>query len=151
MHTFRTEKKLPYSAKELFLVVLDIEAYPQFLPWCRQVNILFKDDRQMVAELIIGFSGFLERYKSRITFASSYNYYSIKVEAVSGPFAFLKNNWQFWQEENNSKVEFDINFKFRSWIFDKMIGLFFARAANKMIEAFEHRAKLICSQRLVLN
>ncbi|WP_342267498.1 SRPBCC family protein [Candidatus Tisiphia endosymbiont of Empis tessellata] len=66
--------------------------------------------------------------------------YSIEVEAISGPFKYLKNLWQFSQEDTGSKIEFFIDFKMKFAIVDKLVNIFFTDATEKMVDAFEKRA-----------
>ena len=145
MHSFHQLKILPYPPKLLFDLVLSVEDYPQFLPWCQAARIISQDQHQITAELVIKFKTFIEKYQSRIIYTiTPTGEYIIEVEAISGPFRYLHNRWLFRNEEREtSVVEFFIDFQFKSLLLDKLIGLFFYRAVEKLMEAFEKRALLL--------
>lgn len=143
MHSFRQVKILPYNKQDLFNLVLDVESYPEFLPWCQAARIISRNEQQMIAELVVQFKGFSEKYQSRIVpRKSSNNDYIIEVEAISGPFKYLKNYWQFSDEASKTKVEFTIELEFNSIFLAKLMSLFFTNKAEKMIKAFEDRASV---------
>lgn len=146
MPHFHQTKILPYDAEELFNLVIDIESYPEFLPWCQAARVVSKDDNQIIAELIIKLKAFLEKYQSRIIFNSSDQLYNIEVEGISGPFKYLKNSWKFSKTDTGTKVEFFIDFQMKLTIFDGLIGMFFGEATKKMIDAFEKRAQALLTE-----
>lgn len=132
----------PYSAEQLFALVMDIEQYPQFLPWCNAARVLSKDEHEVIAELAISFKGFSASYVSRV---SPHIASKIVVEMVEGPFKYLHNIWEFIYDESKqmTRIEFTIDFAFSSPLLDKMIGVMFDSALSKMITAFEDRARQI--------
>ncbi|BFD46766.1 MAG: type II toxin-antitoxin system RatA family toxin [Rickettsia endosymbiont of Sergentomyia squamirostris] len=142
MPSFHQVKILPYNVQELFHLVLDVKSYPEFLPWCRAARIISESENQIIAELVIQLKGFSDNYQSRIIYSNDLNKqrYSIEVEAISGPFKYLKNLWQFSQEDTGSKIEFFIDFKMKFAIVDKLVNIFFTDATEKMVDAFEKRA-----------
>ncbi len=148
MPSFHQVKVLPYNAQELFYLVLDVKSYPEFLPWCRAAKIISENENQIIAELVIQLKGFSDKYQSRIIYSNDLKEqrYSIEVEAISGPFKYLKNSWQFSKEDSNSKIEFFIDFKMKFAIVDKLVGIFFADATEKMVDAFEKRADTILTK-----
>ncbi|MFY9589326.1 type II toxin-antitoxin system RatA family toxin [Rickettsia endosymbiont of Halotydeus destructor] len=141
MPSFNQVKILPYNPAELFYLVLDVESYPKFLPWCAAAKIISKNDEQIIAELVLQVKGFSEKYQSSVTYQIlDDERYVINAEAISGPFKYLKNIWQFSPNVKGSLIEFNIDFKMQSIILDKLISTYFAKAAEKMINAFEKRA-----------
>lgn len=152
MHSFKDTKNLPYSAIEVFNLVLDVKSYPEFLPWCQAVRLLKNDPDEMIAEMVICFKGFTEKYQSSIkqevkeaaSGQTEGKIYKINVRAISGPFKYLHNFWQFTQYDNYTEIYFSLDFEFRSLILDKLMGFMFARATEKMLHAFEQRAALKC-------
>lgn len=150
MPSLRKAKNMNYSPQFLFDLVLDIESYPQFLPWCAKASIISKNEHEINAELIINFQGFSSGYLSRVTFDNFENTYKIDVQAISGPFKYLINKWHFQEiDKNLCKVEFFIDFEFKTMLLNKLIGVFFAQATEKMILAFEERAKNILSKNVI--
>lgn len=130
---------LPYTQEQLFDLVADIERYPEFLPWCRAARVLERGDNELLGELVISFSHMSESYVSRVTLARPH---SIDVAMVRGPFEYLTNRWRFTPlDGGKTQVDFYLDFKFRSRILEKLIGGLFAKATNKMVEAFRGRAE----------
>ncbi|MBN8827581.1 MAG: type II toxin-antitoxin system RatA family toxin [Sphingobacteriia bacterium] len=141
------ERKLhrisPYSVEQLYTLVLDIESYPEFIPWCTASRILSYNDKEIIADLVIGFSGFREKYTSKVTktpYSSDTKQAKVIVELMEGPFTHLDNFWVFTETENGTIIDFDISFKFNSKILEKVIGIMFEKALFKMIDSFEKRA-----------
>ncbi len=137
-------KTLPHSAKHMYELVMDIEKYPEFLPWCKQAKITeIISDKNLQADLLINFKSFFEKYTSDVKHgkADDGSYY-INVVAIRGPFKSLVNQWKFREMENKKcEVEFFIEFEFNSIFLTKMIGTIFEKAAEKMMSAFEKRAE----------
>ena len=133
----------------MFDLVMDVEKYPQFLPWCLAAKITkrfpakeFRD--HLEADLAISFKGFTQKYSSDIRASKTIdNEFLISVAAIDGPFKSLVNSWQFKDISGGCEIEFFIDFEFRSMILGKMIGMIFEKATSKMIDAFEKRAQEI--------
>jgi coenzyme Q-binding protein COQ10 len=134
---------LPYTPLQLFNLVADIETYPKFLPWCTAARILKCEENLLIADLVISFKGFTEKYTSKVKLIP---HTSINVEMVEGPFTHLHNLWQFKPTPEGTEVYFEIDFGFRSKLLEKMIGLIFETALAKMVEAFEQRARVVYTQ-----
>lgn len=138
-----TEQQLsPYSPQQLFDLVVDIEKYPVFLPWCRAARILKRGENEFLGELVISFAHITESYTSRVTFTPPQENMagSIDVVMVKGPFEHLTNHWKFTPTANGTIIDFTLDFKFRSRILEKLIGSLFSKATNKMVTAFKKRA-----------
>ena len=83
---------MPHTPEQLYALVADIERYPEFLPWCVGARIRERRDNVILADLIIGFSMFRERFTSRVTLNPPYR---IDVAYTEGPFKYLNNHWIF--------------------------------------------------------
>lgn len=150
MPSHKEKKILPYSSKQMLKLVLDVEKYPEFLPWCFAAKITNKiNENHLNADLAINFKSFFQKYSSDILVEKiSETEFKINVKAVDGPFKKLVNEWHFKDltnseknaKENKVEVEFFIDFEFQSIILEKMIGAVFVKATDKMINAFEKRA-----------
>ena len=140
MHSFNDTRLLPYDAKLVRDIILDIEKYPEFLPWCSDAQLLSKTQKELIAQLTISYKFFRETYKSLVITTETPEEFTINVEAISGPFKKLKNFWSIKKINNQCEVKFSIDFEFKSVILDAVIGTFFSMATNKMIKAFETRA-----------
>jgi len=144
MHSFNDTQELPYSTQQLFDLVIDIERYPEFLPWCRAARILERGENRLLAELVICFKHITESYVSEVTFKRPANNSEegfIDVKQVRGAFENLENHWKFTPvNESSSTIFLNLIFKFRSRILDSIIGLLFGKASAKMVGAFKQRA-----------
>lgn len=144
MHTYTETRILPYSPAQLFALVVDIEKYPEFLPWCRAARIVSREENgAFLGELVISFSHLTERYTSRVTPvppALDSGEGHIEVALVNGPFSQLRNHWRFVPHAEGCEIHLDLAFQFKSKLLDKMLGGMFGRACEKMIAAFTSRA-----------
>jgi coenzyme Q-binding protein COQ10 len=133
--------KSPYTPAQLFDLVADVEHYPEFLPWCAAARILKQEENLIIAELVIHFKNFQERYTSRVTLNRPHE---IIAEMIDGPFEYLYNKWQFVENDDGGTiVNFNISFKFRVKLWQVIIGLMFEKSVKKMVAAFEKRAEKI--------
>ncbi len=146
MTNFKESKILPHSASQIFDLVMDIEKYPQFLPWCKIAKITEIIDHQTLkADLVINFKSFFEKYTSHVSYHKvSDHEFTIKAVAIDGPFKTLITKWHIKAiDDQSSQIDFFIDFSFNSIILEKMISSLFEKAAKKMIDAFENRAKTL--------
>jgi coenzyme Q-binding protein COQ10 len=131
-------KHLPYTPDQLFELVSDVKRYDEFLPWVTAVRLRSSSETELVADLIVGFGAFKERFTSRVHKERPRR---ILVEYVEGPLKYLKNEWVFEPaQQGGTDVHFSVDFAFRSRIFESLAGAMFDRALRKMIGAFETRA-----------
>ena len=131
-------KHLPYSPEQLFDLVADVARYDEFLPWVTAVRVRSSSETDMVADLIVGFNAFKERFTSRVT-KDRPNH--IMVDYVEGPLKYLKNEWRFERAgDGGTNLHFSVDFAFRSRIFESLAGAMFDRALRRMTGAFEQRA-----------
>jgi coenzyme Q-binding protein COQ10 len=134
-------RRLPYAADKLFDLVADIEKYPEFLPWCVGARIRSRSETETFADLVIGFRAFRERFTSRVRLDRPGR---IDVEFADGPFKYLRSHWVFRPEgENQTVIDFAVDFEFRNKILGKVIGLLFDEAVHRMVAAFEARARAL--------
>ncbi len=131
-------RELPYTPAQVFALVADVEKYPEFLPWCRAARILERGENEFTAELVISFKGFAESYVSRVTLEEPRR---IDVHMISGPFTHLENNWVFSEAPGGgTRIDFALDFQFRSRMLGGLIGALFGSASKKMVAAFTSRA-----------
>ena len=136
------KKKIPCSKENLIKMVLDIEKYPEFIPWCLNSKIHSASDKgnqiEITADLTIGKSYFNETYKSFIIYNKSSD--SIQVTNMEGPLKHLENKWLFKQRGNNSEVDFYVDFELKNKILNLLIIKTFDVGLKKIADAFEKRA-----------
>lgn len=134
---------LPYTAEQMYNLVADIEKYPEFIPWCVAARITKRNGNNLTADLVIKFKAFQEKYTSNVTLAppDGNDPSAIDVTLLHGPFTHLDNFWKFSPLPEGCLVDFDIDFRFKSPLLEKMIGFMFDKAFTKMLTAFEERAE----------
>ena len=138
-----TEKRImPYTAKQMYDLVADVETYPDFLPWCAATRIrkVTKDSHKTIieADLIIAFKVFRERFGSRVTLKDEK--FSVDVEYLDGPFKYLNNHWIFRDVDGGCEADFFVDFEFKSRVLQALIGVVFNEAMQRIVKAFEMRA-----------
>lgn len=138
MPRFFYEDTLPYSAEQLYNLVSEIENYPEFVPWCCDAKIVQRDNDIIIADLYIDFKAITGKYTSKVKLDSENK--EISVEAVKGLFEYLNQKWKFIQKTNKTQIEFEIDFKVKNPFLNKVLGLVFDQACNKMIKAFKNHA-----------
>jgi coenzyme Q-binding protein COQ10 len=139
MATHAEQRRLPYSAEQLFDLVADVERYPEFLPWCVGARIRERKEKTIVADLIIGYRMFRERFTSRVVLDQPKR---IDVAYSEGPFKYLNNHWIFVpQPDGGCVIDFYVDFEFRSRMLQKVIEVLFNEAVRRMVSAFEGRAR----------
>ncbi len=139
MPTHAEKKVLPYTPEQLITLVASVDKYPEFLPWCIGARVKEQSDVHMVADLVIGFKMFRERFTSHVKMDASEP--RIDVEYKDGPFKYLNNHWIFLDHPDGCEIDFFVDFEFKSVILQKTIGMLFNEAVQRMIAAFESRAK----------
>lgn len=144
MHSTRVTKVLPFQPDDLFRLVADIDAYPQFLPWVstlRTWNRATDPDgvARVDAEAKIGFAIVRETFATRVRMDERAR--RIEVGLLYGPFKHLKNVWRFEPVEGGTKIEFEIDFAFKSRLLDALLAANLRYAADRLIACFEGRAR----------
>ena len=136
------KKKIPCSKENLIKMVLDIEKYPEFVPWCLKGKIHTKSDEgnkvKITADLTIGKSFFNETYKSFVTYDKSSDL--IHVTNMEGPLKYLENKWFFRQDGENSEVDFHVDFELKNKILNMLMIKSFDIGLKKIADDFEKRA-----------
>ena len=135
-------KKIPCSKENLIKMVLDIEKYPEFVPWCIGAKIYTKNDKgdkiEITADLTIGKSFFKQTYKSFVIYDKSKD--SIHVTNIHGPLKHLENKWFFKQKGKNSEINFHVNFELKNEILNTLMTKSFDIGLKKIADSFEKRA-----------
>ena len=145
MPTHSETRKLPYSAQQMYDLVADVGKYPQFLPWTAAARIKSTTDKGdhtvMDADLIISFKVFRERFTSRVMLWPTPM--KIDTEYLDGPFKYMKSKWAFHDVDGGCEVDFFVDFEFKNAILQKIIGVVFNEAMQRVVKAFEKRAQAL--------
>lgn len=129
---------MPFSAKVMYDIVNDVEAYPQYLPWCGGARINKVDESVMEASVLMK-KGLLNRWFT--TRNHLYPSEQIQVDLVDGPFKVLRGKWKFYDlDEEASKIELDLTFEFSSGVASTVLAPVFSQIANTMVDSFCSRA-----------
>tara|TARA_B100000900_G_scaffold389207_1_gene381919 strand:+ start:201 stop:644 length:444 start_codon:yes stop_codon:yes gene_type:complete len=142
MSSASIKKIIPCKKEQLIEMVLDIEKYPEFVPWCMEGKIYEKNE----SKDLITFNGDLKVGKSILneTFSSHVTYYKEKdkiiVTNLDGPLKHLKNEWYFKNINNATQLEFFIDFELKNPILNSIMKKSFEIGLNKIARSFEQRA-----------
>lgn len=137
---------VPFGAEQMFKLVDDIEAYPQFLPWCKSSNEIERLKNGVKASIEIAKAGL---HKSFTTKNINSENECIEMQLVDGPFKHLQGFWRFQAFDDKAcKVTLNIEFEFSSKILDKTMGPIFGQICNTLVEAFVKRAQDLYGQRV---
>ena len=139
----KKEINLNYNAKDLFNIVLDLEKYPEFIPWCSKMKIHSKNNKEIYADMYVFYKFILpQKFGSHVIFDKKK--LLINTIYIDGPLKDLKTNWQF-NKISISKTEliFSVRFEFKKFLHQKVAETFYPLIENTMIESFKKRADQI--------
>ena len=142
MSTATIKKIIPCKKNQLIEMVMDIEKYPEFVPWCIEGKVRDKNE----SKDLITFKGDLKVGKSILneTFSSHVSYFKEKdiiiVTNIGGPLKLLKNEWKFKEINNSTQLEFFIDFELKNPILNSIMKKSFELGLNKIAKSFEKRA-----------
>ena len=128
-----------YSPEQLFDLVLDVEKYPDFLPWCLGASITKRGVESLEADLAIGFRKLRAQYGSYVKYTRPSR---IDVSLAYGPFRHLVNHWRFSELAcERTAITFEVDFEFRSTLLSAVMTPLFGAAVKRMVHEFERRAR----------
>ena len=155
---------LAHSAHDIYALVIDVEAYPQFLPWCRQVDVLDRDEDGLTARLHLGFSGINQAFTTKNVQVPDE---SVHLQLVDGPFSTFDGMWRFValagaggagdavEREGAGdaglgaacRVEFELRYAFAGRLLDAVVSPVFDRIADTLVDSFVRRAEQVYAGR----
>ena len=129
--------------KTLIDFVLDIEKYPEFIPFCIHSKVYQKkeseDSINIIADLTIGKKPFTDTYKSDVRYDKTNDH--IHVTNIDGPLNYLENNWRFVEKDNFTEVHFDVDSEIKNKFLNIIMSKSFKYGLNKIADAFQKRAE----------
>tara|TARA_B100000524_G_C23584953_1_gene346818 strand:- start:385 stop:822 length:438 start_codon:yes stop_codon:yes gene_type:complete len=138
-------RQIARDKKKLIDFVLDIEKYPEFIPFCVDSKVYERNDKKdeiaIIADLTIGKKPFIDTYKSDVRYIKKDDL--IHVTNIGGPLKHLENNWKFIQKDNFTEVHFDVDFEIKNKFLDMIMTKSFKFGLNKIADAFQERAEKI--------
>ena len=159
MPEFETIRRVPHSPAHMYSVVADVAKYPEFLPLIEDLTILSRAEADGIAtleaDMTIGYKAINETFRSKVLLNPAEN--SITTTSHAGPFSHMENRWKFLPVETATSdgglitpasaqacdVHFFIDYKFKSWMLEKMMGQMFEKAFRTYAESFEARASAL--------
>ncbi|HBN22374.1 MAG TPA: ubiquinone-binding protein [Holosporales bacterium] len=142
MPQFKDNQLLPFTPQQLYAMVLDIEKYPDFLPWCTRSEIIERLDgeNKLYASVSAGYALYSETYLSKVLFQDAK-----KIEAtyIEGPFKNLHTLWRFNENPKGCEILFSVDFEFEAGLLNSVAKYMFTQVTEKMVEAFVERAHVL--------
>ena len=134
MPAFATTRRVPFTSRQMFDLVADVENYPKFFPLCEALRVKSRDanGKGLVAEMDVGYSAI------RVTLDPAN--LAVAADLLKGPFKKLENRWRFTEATGGCDVHFSIDYEFSSFMLQMLVGAVFDQAFRRCTEAFEKRA-----------
>jgi len=140
-----------YSPREMYDLVVAVDHYPQFLPWCERAEVLGETGDTMTARLHLAYAGVRQAFTTRNTHVPAR---SVLVQLVDGPFSMLDGMWQFLPigraagavtegEERACRIEFELDYAFASKPLEAVLSPVFDKVADTLVDRFVQRAEQV--------
>ena len=127
-----------HSAQQMFEMVDAVEAYPQFLPWCRATSVIYRDETRTRATIHVSYRGVKQHFTTENAKEPPHR---MTARLVEGPFRVLDGEWLFTAlGEHACRIDFRFRYEFSSKLLEKLAGPVFGYIANTMVDAFVQRA-----------
>ena len=139
-----------YSPREMYDLVVGVENYPKFLPWCRSAEVLQRHEDGVTARLGLTYMGLQQSFTTRNHDVPDE---SVRLSLVDGPFSQLDGHWQFKTlgaadaAQAACKIEFDMRYDFASKALEAVVSPVFERIANTFVDSFVRRAEVVYGPR----
>jgi len=145
LETINRSALVPYTPQEMFDLVSDVDAYPQFLPWCSDARVLSREGDGVTARIAFSLSGVSKSFTTR-------NHHDpgrrIEMQLVEGPFSDLRGHWQFDPlGDAGCKISLSLQYDFSSRVVGLVVGPVFGQIASTLVSAFQQRAVEIHGKR----
>ena len=129
---------VPYSAKQMYVLVEDVESYPAFLPWCGDAVLHWRDGDVLEGSVEMRLAGLRRSFRTR---NRMHEYEAIDMELVDGPFSHLSGGWRFLELDNlGCKVSLEVEFEVQNRTTNRLLGRYFEDICNSLVDAFVRRA-----------
>lgn len=150
MPTFSSTRRVQHSASDMFALVADVDAYPQFVPLCEGLDVRSRRERDgrtiVMADMTVGYKAIRETFTSQVVLRP--DVCEIDASNVDGPFKHMNNTWRFAPAGGDAcDVHFHIDYAFKNRMLGMLMGAMFDKAFRRFSEAFERRADQVYGRR----
>jgi ribosome-associated toxin RatA of RatAB toxin-antitoxin module len=129
---------VPYSAEQMYVLVEDVESYPEFLPWCSGAVLHWREGDLLEGSVEMHVAGLRRRFRTRNVMRA---HEAIDMELVEGPFTHLSGGWHFKALDHlGCKVSLAVEFEVKSRATNRLLGRYFEEICNSLVDAFVRRA-----------
>ena len=145
MFKYSNNEIVNYEINKVYNLIIDIEKYPEFIPWCGGARIISVEQNLLVADLIVSFKGINLKYTSEVYIKNEIDKDGraiVKTKMVKGPFKFLESKWELKEvNKESTNVSFEIKFLLKSVLLEKILSPFFKNACSKILNSFNKHLK----------
>ncbi|MGE3065163.1 MAG: type II toxin-antitoxin system RatA family toxin [Hyphomicrobiaceae bacterium] len=145
MPAFSTTRDVPFTVRQMYDLVADVERYPEFLPLCEALAVTGRERSEgrevLTARMSVGYGAIRESFTSRVTLDPATP--GVFADYVDGPFRHMENRWHFTERPGGCTVHFAISYEFKSVLLQMLAGAVFEQAFRRFAEAFENRARQV--------
>lgn len=136
---------MPYTPREIFDLVSDVDAYPSFLPWCSAASILVRGEDDVQARISFSVGGVSKSFTTRNRYEGTQ---AIHMQLIDGPFRYLQGSWRFVAlGDDGCRISLDLEYDFASRMLAMVTGPVFNKIANSLVDAFRLRAIEVYGER----
>lgn len=139
MQAIKLTRQSPFSARQMFDLITDVDRYDEFIPYCTASRVRERSASEMTADLAIGYKMLRETYTSRIELRDPP--LQVTVHQAKGPFRHLFNQWTFEDSETGCDVHFELQFEFAVPLLRRIIQPIMGKVVERFVAAFEDRAR----------
>ncbi len=145
MEIIRRSALVPYTPREMFDLVKDVDSYPTFLPWCSGARILVRDGEEVEARISFAVGGVSKTFTTRNRHEDAQ---AIHMQLIDGPFRHLQGSWKFVAlGDDGCRIALDLEYDFASRMLAMVTGPVFNKIANSLVDAFRQRALEVYGER----
>jgi ribosome-associated toxin RatA of RatAB toxin-antitoxin module len=145
LETIRRSALVPYTPREMFALVSDVDSYPSYLPWCSTARIQVRTGDEVQARIGFSVGGVSKSFTTRNRYEGTE---AIHMQLVDGPFSYLQGSWRFAAlGTDGCRISLDLEYDFSSHMLAMVTGPVFNKIANSLVDAFRERAVEVYGER----
>ena len=145
MFKYSNNEIVSSEINKIYNLIIDIEKYPEFIPWCSSARIISVEQDFLIADLIISFKGINLKYTSEVYIKNEIDKNGkaiVRTKMIKGPFKFLESKWELVKiDKKSTDIDFNIKFLLNSKFLEKILSPFFKNACSKILNSFNKHLK----------